>query len=211
MWQAWEEERDLIPIVTCWKKEKNEREYDGKRWRQEGKNFGQTNRLTDCDRRRQWDSWHTVGMWCLWHKDDLDDDVEEEKDNGCYDENSNNVVVAVQLLDLRDGRQVGVLGRQADCWSLRNSSSQKVSLPVSQRISLNRPGLQIDPVTCNCLKGQGRPVDSLMREKVKREERKNRAMRMTGREKLIFKRHQLARKEKGVMPFTSTETTHRDC
>lgn len=65
-----------------------------------------------------------------------------------------------------------------------------MSLPVSQHISLNRSGLQIDPLACNCLEGRGRAADGLMRGKggkVKREERKNTAMLMTERRKLCEK------------------------
>lgn len=122
--------------------------------------------------------------------DDDDDDDSEEEDDGYYDENSGDVAVVVQLLDPRDGRQAGArAGRQADSESWGKSSSQWVSLPVSQHISLNRPGLQIDSLACNCLEGQGRPADVLMRGtggEVKREERKNRAMLMTERKKGAF-------------------------
>lgn len=43
-----------------------------------------------------------------------------------------------------------------------NFSSQWGPLPVTQYISLNRPGLRIEPLACNCLEGQGRPAVSLM-------------------------------------------------
>lgn len=118
----------------------------------------------------------------MWYKDNLDDD-EEDEDDGYYDENCDDVMVVVRLLDPRDGIQAGGrAGRQADSESWGNSSSQWVSLPVSQHISLNRPGLQIDPLACNCLEGRGRPADDLMRGtggKVRREEWKNRVMLTT--------------------------------
>lgn len=106
-------------------------------------------------------------------------------EDGYYDENSDGVAVVVPLLDPRDGRQAGGL---ADSESRGNSSSQWVSLPVSQHICLNRPGLQIEPLACNCLEGRGRPADGLMRgkgRKVKREERKNSEALMTGRKRFF--------------------------
>lgn len=82
----------------------------------------------------------------------------------------------VRLLDPRDGRQAGRrLGRQADRGSWGNYSSQWVSLPVSQHTSLNRTGLQTEPLACNCMEGQVRRVDSLIRGKegkVKKEEKR---------------------------------------
>lgn len=114
---------------------------------------------------KDWDGWHTVGVWCLQHNDNLDDDDDaEEKDDGYYDEASVDVELVVWLLDPRDGRQAGrQAGRQVDRGSWGNYSSQWVSLPVSQHTSLDRTGLQTEPVECNCMEGQGRPVYTLIR------------------------------------------------
>lgn len=131
---------------------------------------------------KDWDAWHTVGVWCLWHNDNLNDDDDAEEDDGYYDKNSADVEVVVRLQDPRDGRRAGRrAGRQADRASWGNYSSQWVSLPVSQHTSFNRTGLQTEPLACNCMEGQGRPVYSLIRGKegeAKKEE-KSRAMLTT--------------------------------
>lgn len=146
-----------------------------------GKTLGKPgNSLTACD--RQWDGWHTVGVWCLWRKEDLDDqddddDHDEEDNDYDYFDESNDVAVVVWLLELRDGRQVGgQVGWQADSESWGNSSSRLASLAVSQHISLSRSRLQIDPLACNCLVVRGRTADSLMSGRVERDKGKNKAM-----------------------------------
>lgn len=123
-----------------------------------------------------------------------------KEDGGYYDKNSEDVAVVVRLLDPRDRRRAGGLaGKHSQ--SRGYSNTQWVSLPVSHHISLNRPGLQIDPLACNCLEGHERPAHGLMRGKVKREERKKRVMLMTEIKKDAFfkkKKNIRLRERKGV-------------
>lgn len=72
------------------------------------------------------------------------------------------MAVVVPLLGLRDGRHAG--GQEKQTASPGGAQAlSRVSLPVSQHISLNRPGLQIDPPAPNCLEGQDRPESGLIR------------------------------------------------